>query len=300
MGVVLSMFDASIIACVLFVSYFGGHGYRTRWLALGEIILGTGCFIFAAPQFIFNNYSLAENENESLSYEVCFNVDSNSTDSSSFHRFAYAFFFVGQLVIGIGTAPLYTVGISYLDELVLPKYLSIHLSAVYVVSTLGPALGFGLGGAFLSIYINPWIDPGISPSDTGWLGAWWLGFIIAGFASLFLSVFFFLFPRTLPSEKEVRMARRTEHAKKGGILSSKERESFVRFLSVFLRQLKELFTNVTFLFVTASVTTLNLSLGVVVPFGPKYVETEFYLSSSAASSLVGACAITGAGNALFA
>ena len=174
MGVVLSMFDASIIACVLLVSYFGGHGYRARWLAVGEVVMGIGCLIFATPQFLFNNYKPAENETEALSYELCSDVDSNSSDSSSFHGWAYSFFFVGQLVIGVGTTPLYTVGISYLDELVLPKYLSIHLSVVYMVSTFGPALGFGLGGAFLSIYIDPWKDPGmVRPILAGSaLGGW--------------------------------------------------------------------------------------------------------------------------------
>ena len=295
MGVVISMFDASIIACVLFVSYFGGHGYRARWLAVGEVVMGIGCLIFATPQFLFNNYKPAENETEALSYELCSDVDSNTSDSSSFHAWAYTFFFVGQLVIGAGTSPLYTVGISYLDELVLPKYLSIHLSVVYMVSTFGPALGFGLGGAFLSIYIDPWKDPGIGPSDTGWLGAWWLGFVIFGLLSLLLSAFFFLFPRTLESEKEVREARLSEHAKKGGSLSSEDRKSFFQFLCVFLRQLKRLLTSVNFLFLIAAVSTLNLAVGVIVPFAPKYMEKEFYVSSSTAGLLVGVCAIIGAG-----
>ena len=86
-----------------------------------------------------------------------------------------------------------------------------------------------------------------------------------------------------------------EHAKKGSSISSEDHKSFYQFLCVFLRQLKQLLTSVNFLFLIASVSTLNLAVGVIVPFAPKYIETEFYVSSSIAGLLVGVCAIIGAG-----
>lgn len=41
--------------------------------------------------------------------------------------------------------------------------------------TVGPAVGFVLGYACLSLYIDPTLTPVIAKKDPRWLGAWWLG-----------------------------------------------------------------------------------------------------------------------------
>ena len=46
---------------------------------------------------------------------------------------------------------------------------------VLAFRTLGPAVGFGLGSACLSVYIDPTVTPVITKKDPRWLGAWWLG-----------------------------------------------------------------------------------------------------------------------------
>ncbi len=44
-------------------------------------------------------------------------------------------------MIGVGAAPLFTVGVAYLDDIVLPKYVTIHLGIFYAFSIIGPAIG---------------------------------------------------------------------------------------------------------------------------------------------------------------
>ena len=67
---------------------------------------------------------------------------------------AYLLLLLGQIIIGIGASSLNSIGISYLDELVHPKFISIHFTFIYVVQVLGPALGLGISGAVLSVYID--------------------------------------------------------------------------------------------------------------------------------------------------
>lgn len=41
-GSIASIFDASVLISVLFISYFGGRGHKPRWLGISQIIQGIG------------------------------------------------------------------------------------------------------------------------------------------------------------------------------------------------------------------------------------------------------------------
>lgn len=66
---------------------------------------------------------------------------------------------------------------------------------------MGPAIGFLLGYACLSIYIDPKLHPVITMKDPRWLGAWWLGWIILGITMALFAVLISMFPRDLPTMK---------------------------------------------------------------------------------------------------
>ncbi len=94
-----------------------------------------------------------------------------------------------------------------------PKRVAVHLGFFYSLTLIGPALGFGLGGAFLLVYIDSWHSTTLEPSDPGWVGAWWLCFLFTGTVSILLSTLFFLFPRLLPDSHLIKQARQEEMAK---------------------------------------------------------------------------------------
>ena len=71
--------------------------------------------------------------------------------SSSLYLFFLCF---GQLVMGAGTTPLYTLGPAYLDENVNPKVSPIYLGIWYATTFLGPGLGFAIGGTFLKKFTD--------------------------------------------------------------------------------------------------------------------------------------------------
>ena len=75
---------------------------------------------------------------------------------------------------------------------------------MYSMSALGPAVGFLMGAGFLKIFVNPWSAPAdLSDTDTTWVGAWWMGFLLCGVLALFTGLPLLLFPRHLPSVEKV-------------------------------------------------------------------------------------------------
>ena len=73
-----------------------------------------------------------------------------------------------------------------------------YCSFVLAGRTLGPALGYLLGTATLKVFVLPGAQGNLREGDPGWLGAWWLGFIITGCSTLLIAPFLALFPQRLP------------------------------------------------------------------------------------------------------
>lgn len=270
---------------VVFISYFGGRGHKPRWLGAGLIIQAIGSFIFSMPQYVFGSYRVGPIG--FLGKESC--LDGHDfLDCTSSKNAVLVFFIIGNILIGLGAASLFTVGTSYLDEIVRPRDVSVHLGVFYMTAVVGPALGYALGGAFLSIYVDPWRETHLDSSDPGWVGAWWLCFLFCGVVSLIISVPFFCYPRLLPNSEQVKEEREQEMAKrcvsKTEVDSGRLKTVFRRFLL----EVKRILTNPAWVFMTAALTTSIIIVSGFASFGPKYVETQFGLSSSVASLAVGA------------
>ena len=286
MGFLLVSFDLSVLLCIIFISYFGAKRHKPRWIGYGVVLQGIGALVFAFPQFIFGSYRTGITGN--LTLQACvLTGDAPSADCGSSNALAYCILLFGNVLIGIGAAPLFTIGISYIDDITLPKYVPLHLGALYVCLALGPALGYAFGGIFLSIYVDPWVATDLIEIDPGWVGGWWIGFILSGVASLIAAVPFFLFPRILPNYDEVVKARQTQHAR---VYESKfgEEKSLVNQLKAFPRHLLDLFKSLSFVFVSLGLSFLFLTLYGMVAFGPKFIESVFNIPASTSSLLAGA------------
>ena len=177
-GLIASTFDIAVLVSVAFISYFGGKGHKPRWLGVSLIVMGVGSFVFALPEFLFGSYTVGMRGSARL--EACMDMANFSPECSPSNNIAYALFILGNILIGIGAAPLFTVGTSFIDDIVHPKWVPVHIGVFYAVSIVGPAMGYGLGGAFLLVYVDPWHETDLKPSDPGWVGAWWLSFVFVG------------------------------------------------------------------------------------------------------------------------
>ena len=235
---------------------------------------------------MFGSYQVGSNAKarlESCDAEVDFSSECSSTNS-----FAPAFFFIGNILIGVGAAPLFTVGFAYLDEIVKPKHVPIHIAIAYLLAVVGPALGFGLGGVFLGIYVDPWRATNLEPTDPGWVGAWWMCFIFSGVVSWILAIPFLLFPRLLPNSYEVKKERQFEMAKTyKGKYKANEDVDFVTKVKLFPHDLKQVVTTLSWIFITACVCSSFIVISGVTAFAPKYVESQFTLTASTASLVIG-------------
>ena len=138
---------------------------------------GFGAFLFVLPQALIGPYYPSSNRLSNSSFkeqDLCTLKSDNgdlgdvcvSTYSSEWYYMML--FVVGQLLMGAGTTPLYSLGPAYLDENVHPKNMPIYLGFWFASSILGPGMGFILGGAMLSIFVDikqvsetslDWADP---------------------------------------------------------------------------------------------------------------------------------------------
>jgi len=285
-GFLLVSFDLSVLLSIIFISYFGDKRHKPRWIGCGVIIQGIGSLIFAFPQFIFGSYAVGITGN--LTLQACvLSGDVPSADCVSSNALAYCIILLANVLIGIGAAPLFSLGISFIDDITLPKYVPIHLGALYVCLALGPAIGYGLGGAFLSIYVDPWVDTQLIETDPGWVGAWWIGFILCGVASLIAAVPFFFFPRYLSNYDEIVKVRKSEHATEYKTKLNEE-ESLKDQLKAFPAHILGLLKSPSFIFVSLGISFLFLTLYGMVAFGPKFIESVFNIPASTASLLAGA------------
>ena len=284
-SMIIAVFDLSVTVSVVFISYFGHKSHKPRWLGIGLIIQGIGAFVFALPQFIFGEYKVGSSTQ--LRFESCDSGDAYLLSCSSANDIAYGLFIFGNMLIGIGAAPLFTIGTSFIDDIVHPKFVSLHLGLFYMTAVVGPAIGYGLGGAFLSIYVDPWRTTHLEQSDPGWVGAWWLCFIFCGIFSVVFSIPFLMYPRKLKDSHLVQEARKTEMATSYTSKYENE-ESFLVQIKTFPTHLVELFRNASYVFITLGIAVLFFSLDGMVSFGPKYVESVYSVPASTASILVGA------------
>ena len=286
-GALASMIDVAVVISVIFISYLGERGHKPRWLGVALIVEAIGAFVFSLPQFLFGKYEAGSSGDRDT--ETCGDGIDFSSDCTSANNAAYFFFMIGNILIGVGAASLFTIGTSYIDEIVHPKYVSIHLGIFYMMAIVGPALGFGMGGLFLSVYVDPSVETHLTPRDPGWVGAWWLCYIVCGLLCLLIAFPFFLYPRLLPNSSEIRKLREKEMALRGRTVKRRRREGDRwSVLREFPHELKKIALNPSWLFVTLGLGLASVTISGFASFGVKYVEIQFGLTTSEASIITGA------------
>jgi hypothetical protein len=74
-------------------------------------------------------------------------------------------FIVAQLLHGVGACPMWILGVTYLDENLMPDQSSLYIGTYYAFSVIGPALGYLGGGSLLDLHTD--IDvPGLNITIT--------------------------------------------------------------------------------------------------------------------------------------
>uniref|UniRef100_A0A8C0AUS5 Kazal-like domain-containing protein n=1 Tax=Buteo japonicus TaxID=224669 RepID=A0A8C0AUS5_9AVES len=170
-GLISASYDIAFCVLSLFVSFFGERGHKPQWLAFSAFMLGLGSLIFSLPHFS-NTCQIPGTSSA--------NFTCSASTKSSLPNYLYVFI-LGQLLLGVGGTPLYTLGTAFIDDSV-PK----HKSSLYIVVNL--------------LFPNYSSSTKIDQDDPRWLGAWWIAFLACFFAIWLLIIPFTCFPKQLPGK----------------------------------------------------------------------------------------------------
>ncbi|XP_032011798.1 solute carrier organic anion transporter family member 4C1 [Hylobates moloch] len=288
-GLISSSYDISFCLLSLFVSFFGERGHKPRWLAFAAFMIGLGALVFSLPQFVSGEYKLG-----SLFEDTCVttrNSTSCMSSTSSLSNHLYVFI-LGQLLLGAGGTPLYTLGTAFLDDSVPTHKSSLYIGTGYAMSILGPAIGYVLGGQLLTIYIDVAMgeSTNVTEDDPRWLGAWWIGFLLSWIFAWSLIIPFSCFPKHLPGTAEIQAGKTSQAHQSNTNADAK----FGKSIKDFPAALKNLMKNAVFMCLVLSTSSEALITTGFATFLPKFIENQFGLTSSFAATLGGAVLIPGA------
>jgi MFS family permease len=106
---------------------------------------------------------------------------------------------MANVFIGSSSAPLYTLGTTYIDNHVSKESSSVYLAFIYSQLAFGPVVGYLVGAAFLQVYVDVLSystqELNIKPGDSNWVGNWYGGYLLFALLIFITSFPFFAFPR---------------------------------------------------------------------------------------------------------
>lgn len=293
-GLIMSATELGQISCTLLFTYYGGQGHRPRWIAWGMVLFAACAFICSSPHFLFgyppipgndlvpgqnlsaNNtfYALCQTDAANLS-ETCNKPDEIvlPEQQARTKNIVLIIFLVSLLGVGMGQTPVYTLGISFIDDNVASRESPLYFAITIGIRILGPALGFVMGSLCTRLFIDLSAEPKISPTDPRWLGAWWLGLVLDAGLLLLASFAMFAFPTRLRSTPAVR---KRQNANK---VTPK--------LKDFPKTLNRLMRNDILMYRTTSSVLHILPIAGLYTFLPKYLESQFRFPAYTANMVTG-------------
>uniref|UniRef100_A0A8B9PEC4 Solute carrier organic anion transporter family member n=1 Tax=Apteryx owenii TaxID=8824 RepID=A0A8B9PEC4_APTOW len=299
-GIIDGSFEIGNLMVMVLVSYLGPKVHRPKVIAVGCLIMSLGAFLSVMPQFLMGRYNYeritvtVDNSSTKLCSQKCkclWPAGCEKTSSS----YLWLFVLMGNLLRGIGEAPVMPLGVSYIDDFSKEENSAFYIGVVRSAGMFGPTLGFLLG----SFCANLWVDIGIvdigkrhiNPKDTRWVGAWWLGLLICGAVSFIASLPFWFLPYSLPKEGEDENQKISHFPVSYCNQGSQQR--FLRVYSIylsiadFLPTLKKLFGNPVFLvYVLLTILQYNSLVGLIT-YETKFMEQQFNVSVARAIFLIG-------------
>uniref|UniRef100_A0A8C7HGV8 Solute carrier organic anion transporter family member n=1 Tax=Oncorhynchus kisutch TaxID=8019 RepID=A0A8C7HGV8_ONCKI len=298
-GVIDGSFEIGNLLVIAFVSYFGAKLHRPKIIAMGCVLMAMGTFIIALPHFLIGRYkfetSIRSSVNSTNNLSPCPALGCEGESNLSM----WIYVFLGNVLRGIGETPVQPLGISYIDDFAREENAAFYIGCVQTIAVIGPVFGYLLGSLCAKIYVDIGFvnmeSITISPGDARWVGAWWLGYLVAGVITLLSAIPFWFLPRSLPIPSDRGPAQctpeQTSFIKDSPLLEHKyqadEPASFLEMAKDFIPTLKTLLGNpVYFIYLCVTIIQLNSLIGMVT-YKPKYIEQHYGQSASKANFLMG-------------
>ena len=221
---------------------------RPLYLGLTMCLSAVGMFLIAAPHFLGRHQrvlldddgsSHLSNTTDASKSDICLTERQSSCnqDHPTKDIGSLVIIFIGIFLVGIGVSFYYSFGIPYVDDNSGKTQSPFLLSVVAAARTLGPTVGYVLGGLCIKIYVEPAKRPKDIDEDdprqisnklvqnkriiiinvpflSRWIGAWWAGFLICASGVLLLSPLITLFPPKLPGNKKTDAHKQSDEKSK--------------------------------------------------------------------------------------
>ncbi|CAI5786434.1 solute carrier organic anion transporter family member 1C1-like isoform X2 [Podarcis lilfordi] len=303
-------FELGNLLVIAFVSYFGAKFHRPRVIALGCFIMSLGSFLTAMPHFFMGYYKYETlsrgSENSTSNVSPCLlnqtvpESPGMSVSGCAKEVVSYAWIYVlmGNLLRGIGETPITPLGISYLDDFSREEDTPFYIGCLHTIGMIGPMAGFLLGSLLARLYVDiGFVDLDtvtITPTDSRWVGAWWLGFLIAGVFNLISGIPFCFLPKSLDKEgtSDPEKKKLESHADESHI-QKPESQRGARFskLKEFFTSLKRTLGNrMFFMLLCSSLLQFSSFIGYLT-YSPKYIEQQYGQPASRSNFVTAVTAI---------
>jgi sodium-independent organic anion transporter len=286
-GWISSIYDISAGFLVLPITYYGTHGHQPRMLSFMAIVMAVGSFIMSLPHFITDDYNLGGDVAEKC--DLLSNTTLCEKESSNLSNYLYVLM-LGMFLHGIGGTTLYTLGVVYLDSNVKSKNSPLYQGIMLTFSTMGPAVGYVVGGILLDFYVDIDTVGGenlpITSDDARWVGAWWIGFLCSGTLFIIVAIGMFPFPKETPAGLR-NTSQRVSEAHQNGAEEECSKEGFMSTWRDVPKAFTLLVKNPVLVFTTLATTIEGCIIAGFATFLPKIIQNQFKVSVSWAALLAG-------------
>lgn len=313
-GLIDGSFEIGNLLVIVFVSYFGSKLHRPKIIGIGCFVMGAGSILTALPHFFMGYYRYSKetninpSENSTSSFSTCSTYQTlslNGTSSEMLGKgcekdsgsYMWIYVLMGNMLRGIGETPIVPLGISYIDDFATEGSSSVYLGALHAVAMIGPIIGFAIGSLSAKMYVDiGFVDLKsirITPKDARWVGAWWLGFLMAGMISIIASIPFFFLPKNPNKPRKERKASKTLPVTKTNEDKSQTAhlanhgQNVTENMTGFFQSMKNILTNRLYvIFLALTLLQISSFIGSFT-YIFKYIEQQYGQSTSQANFLLG-------------
>ena len=115
---IANAYDFSTIPVIIIVSCIGSRAHRPRWVAWTIFLLAFSAIVYILPHFISPAYTPGRHQGGPQDDSLCkdrSNITLCETETSGSGGYL-ALFIIGRLLMGVGATPLYTSGVTFMDD----------------------------------------------------------------------------------------------------------------------------------------------------------------------------------------
>ncbi|CAD5120639.1 DgyrCDS9204 [Dimorphilus gyrociliatus] len=212
----------------------------------------------------------------------CQNEVMNPT--GKFNIGAYIVLFLGLCLVSIVLGPFHPISTAFIHDSTSNKAAPVYLGIFNAALPIGPVLSLSLSAYILSTFR---IDLSLAePGDvdrSDWIGAWWFGYALFAPICIIIPIFMCFCPRSF---KKLERENDDKNDDKKSVKFSRK-----AYLKNVLRRCLKLLINPIYICLTTSVIFHLIFVAGILPFIPKYFETQYFFSTSQANLVTGIFAV---------